>query len=38
MMVDKIKYETPIVEVLDVCSEGVLCGSNELLEENEGIW
>lgn len=31
-------YISPEVEILDIMSEGVLCASNETLEENEGIW
>lgn len=34
MMVDDMKYLTPIVEILDICPEGVLCGSNETIGEN----
>lgn len=32
------EYISPEVEILDVVSEGVLCASNELLEETEGEW
>lgn len=32
------EYITPELEVLYCQPEGVLCGSNELLEENEGEW
>ena len=32
------EYVSPEMEILDLVSEGVLCASNELLEENEGIW
>ena len=32
------KYISPDMEILDIMSEGVLCASNELLEENEGEW
>lgn len=32
------KYITPEIEVLEVYSEGVICGSNEFLDENEGEW
>lgn len=32
------EYISPEMEILDLVSEGVLCASNELLEENEGIW
>ena len=34
-------YESPEVEILEILTEGILCGSdnsNETLEENEGIW
>ena len=30
--------ETPMIEVLELDLEGVLCNSNESLDENEGIW
>lgn len=32
------EYVSPEMEILDIMSEGVLCASNELLEENEGEW
>ena len=32
------EYVSPEMEILDLVSEGVLCSSNETLEENEGIW
>ena len=32
------EYISPEVEILDLVSEGVLCGSNETLDENDGIW
>ena len=32
------EYVSPEMEILDVVSAGVLCASNETLEENEGIW
>lgn len=32
------EYISPEMEILDLVSEGVLCASNELLEENEGEW
>lgn len=32
------EYLSPEMEILDAVSEGVLCASNETLEENEGIW
>ena len=31
-------YESPSVDVLEVIMEGVLCGSNESLDEVEGEW
>ena len=31
-------YETPDIEVLFLESQGVLCGSNEIMGENEGKW
>lgn len=31
-------YISPEVEVLDLSLEGILCGSNELVDENEGVW
>lgn len=34
----KKDYISPEMEILDLVSEGVICGSNELLEENEGEW
>lgn len=36
-MEDK-RYETPEIEVLEINAEGVLCASNEILDENEGEW
>lgn len=36
-MKDK-KYESPEIEVIVLESEGVLCGSNELMYENDGEW
>ena len=32
------EYVSPEMEILDLVSEGVLCGSNETLDENDGIW
>ena len=32
------KYQCPTVEVLELYSEGVLCDSNEIVYENDGIW
>ena len=31
-------YEAPLIVLIELCPEGVICGSNELLEENEGEW
>lgn len=36
-MEDK-RYETPEIVVLEIDAEGVLCASNEILDENEGEW
>jgi hypothetical protein len=32
------KYITPKIEVIVVYAEGVLCASNETMDENDGIW
>lgn len=32
------QYQTPEIEILEINAEGVLCGSNEFLDENEGEW
>lgn len=34
----KQEYITPQIEILQLQSEGLLCSSNELLEENYGEW
>ena len=31
-------YLSPKTEVLDICQEGVLCASNEIILENDGEW
>lgn len=31
-------YVSPKIEILYMASEGVLCASNETLDENDGIW
>lgn len=31
-------YVTPIVEVVETLPEGVICASNELVQENDGEW
>lgn len=32
------QYKAPVVEELEIFFEGFLCGSNEDIDENEGIW
>lgn len=32
------EYTTPQIEILQIQSEGLLCSSNELLEEDYGEW
>ena len=32
------EYLSPAVEILGILSEGVLCASNETLDENYGEW
>lgn len=32
------EYVSPRIEILDMTSEGVLCASNETMDENDGIW
>jgi hypothetical protein len=32
------KYTSPEVEILEIITEGVLCGSNETVKESEGEW
>jgi hypothetical protein len=31
-------YVSPDIEILELQTEGILCASNEKLDENEGIW
>lgn len=31
-------YESPVIKVIDICLEGVLCRSNEHVDENYGEW
>ena len=31
-------YISPEIEILDLCQEGVLCASNEVILENDGEW
>lgn len=32
------KYITPQIEILHILPEGIICGSNEIVDENEGEW
>ena len=32
------QYQSPEVKVLELYSEGLLCASNEYVDENEGEW
>ena len=31
-------YESPTIIIIDMCHEGILCGSNEQVGESEGEW
>lgn len=31
-------YQTPELTVLEIYPEGILCGSNEIIDENDGFW
>ena len=33
-----INYESPLLRVVEIEPEGVLCGSTEPVDTNEGIW
>ncbi len=33
-----LNYESPEAGILEIDTEGVICGSNELLKENNGVW
>jgi hypothetical protein len=37
-MTQKFLYESPEVEIIESLAEGVLCSSNEVLDEYEGEW
>jgi hypothetical protein len=37
-MTQKTLYESPAMEIIETLTEGILCASNELLEEYEGEW
>ena len=32
------EYLSPHLTELEFYSEGVLCGSNEIIDENDGVW
>ncbi len=32
------KYISPAIEILHILPEGIICGSNEIIDENEGEW
>ena len=38
IIMEEIYYQSPAVRIIEIYSEGVLCGSNETLEEDQGIW
>ena len=38
MELQSYDYQSPEFEILEMQSEGLLCGSNEIVDENEGIW
>lgn len=38
MELHSFDYQSPESEILEMQSEGLLCGSNEIVDENEGIW
>lgn len=33
-----MNYESPWLHVVEIEHEGVLCGSNEAVDTNDGIW
>jgi iron uptake system EfeUOB component EfeO/EfeM len=35
---EDMKYISPDVKELEIYPEGVLCGSNEIIDEIEGVW
>lgn len=37
-MMEEIRYVTPAIEIIRIYQEGILCASNESLDENEGEW
>ena len=36
--IEKTDYQLPEVTVIDIAYEGVVCSSNEILDENYGEW
>jgi hypothetical protein len=32
------EYISPHLTVLEFYSEGLICGSNEIIDENDGVW
>ena len=37
-IMEENEYISPHLTELEFYSEGVLCGSNELIDENDGVW
>ena len=37
-VMEEIRYVTPAIEIIGIYQEGILCASNESLDENEGEW
>lgn len=35
---EKDLYQLPDIVIIDIAYEGVVCSSNEILDENEGEW
>lgn len=35
---EKDLYQSPVIMIIDIAYEGVVCSSNEILDENEGEW
>lgn len=31
-------YESPEIDIIEICTDGILCGSNEGIGENDGVW
>ena len=34
----EVAYVSPKIEILNIVFENILCGSNEIMDENEGEW